>query len=189
MFRSRFNPLHVLALLVIATLTGCFGTDGGKDKSNPCAADASLCTPRGDLRDTGAVVFIGCAGCHGENGEGGRGPNVANSDFVMNPAYRERLIHIVLAGNMDSLRVNGVFVPGGGMPEHTWLTDLEIAGALTYIRSVLNDTLVTDCAPQPEEEFEQSPCVRTARTATEMDLDSVAVWEVKAVRDTLTMPE
>lgn len=147
-----------------------------------------LFLPRTVLRDTGAALFSTCAGCHGESGEGGRGPKIANADFFMNPDNRELITKVVLAGGFgvleDTIRVNGVLVTTGGMPG--WASDFddaEIAGLLTYVRSVLTDTLVTNCAPS--EDSMESPCTRTERTENEMDLDSVAVWEVRAVRDTL----
>jgi mono/diheme cytochrome c family protein len=189
--RTRKNTIRSVfalsALVGVLAISGCFPSDGG-DKKNGNTYD-SLHVPRAILRDTGAVVYAAnCVGCHGGEGQGERGPQVANSDFVMN--NRERVIKILLQGNVDSLRVNGVFYDGGGMP--AWgdqFSNLEIAGILTYFRSVLNDTLVTNCNPNNLDANSQPICERTARNPADMDLDSVAVWEVKAVRDTLPQPE
>jgi mono/diheme cytochrome c family protein len=185
----------VLALAALS-LNGCFGTDSSDDP-NPCADDASLCLPREALRDTGEVYFGNCSGCHGENGngQGHGGPRLGNSDFFMN--NRQRVINLVLRGNQETppyiptFVINGDTIHGGGMP--AWgtpageggLSNVQIAGILTYIRSVLNDSLVTNCNPAVTDPNGHPICTKTARSAMDMDLDTVAVWEVKAVRDTL----
>jgi mono/diheme cytochrome c family protein len=157
---------------------------------NPCKDNASLCTPRAALRDTGEAVFQTCAGCHGMGGEGGRGPALANSDFFMN--NRLKVINLVLRGNFDSpayldtFTVNGEHIQGGGMPGWKEIyTDVEIAGVLTYLRSVLNDSTVISCNPNVLDGNGKPTCVKQARNPSAMDVDSVAAWEVKAVRDTL----
>jgi hypothetical protein len=145
------------------------------------------------LRDTGAVVFQNCAGCHGDVGQGGRGPALANSDFFMN--NRQIVINLVLRGNqedplyIDSLVVNGVTYQGGGMPAQAgYYTDRQLAAVLTYLRSVLNDSLVLSCDPNTLDENFMPTCVKQERTQAAMDLDIVAPWEVKAVRDSLGLP-
>lgn len=164
------------ALASVVAITGCFPSDddGGNEK-NP--ADYVV---RAALIDTGTSVYsMNCAGCHGAVGQGERAPQVANSDFVQQ--NRQRVIDILLAGNTDSIYVNGVRQEGGGMPE--WgssLSNLEIAGVLTYIRSVLNDSLVTGCTTG-----DNPVCTKTARTQADMVADTVAVWEVKAARKAL----
>lgn len=195
------KPAAVLGFLTLGlaafALSGCFGeeyqgppTPPPVVVSNPCADNDTLCIPRAVLRDTGEVIFQNCSGCHGTEGEGGRGPQLANSDFFMN--NRLRVINLVLRGNygdppyIDTLVVNGVVWLGGGMPPHRdVLSDLEIAGVLTWLRSVKNDSTVTNCNPDVLDENLMPTCTKTARNPSEMELDTVAVWEVKAVRDTL----
>jgi hypothetical protein len=153
--------------------------------------DVSLFTSRAALRDTGEVIFQTCAGCHGGDGHGGRGPALANSDFFMN--NRLKVINLVLRGNfeappyLDTFTVNGEHITGGGMPP--WresFTNVEIAGVLTYLRSVMNDSTVISCNPDLLDENTGKPvCVKQARSPAAMDLDSVAGWEIKLVRDTL----
>jgi mono/diheme cytochrome c family protein len=195
-------PVVVLGLLMALaalSLSGCFGEEyiGPPtpppvvvDPVNPCADDATLCVPAAALRDTGEVVFQQCSGCHGPEGQGERGPRVANSDFVMN--NRQGVINLILRGNQETmplypvLVVNGDSIWGGGMPAwHEFLTNHEIAGVLSYLRGVLNDSLVTNCDPNNRDDQGRPICTKTARTQTDMDKDTVAVWEVKAVRDSL----
>jgi mono/diheme cytochrome c family protein len=133
---------------------------------------------------------MNCVGCHGAEGQGERGPQLANSSFIMD--NRELAVALILRGNqvnpptVDSVWVNGVLHLAGDMPEHgSFLSNHEVAGLITFIRSVWNDTLVTNCDPNNVDANNAPICVRTPRTAAEMDLDSVAVWEVKAIRDTL----
>jgi hypothetical protein len=146
--------------------------------------------PRSRLLDSGAVLYTNCAGCHGMNGEGGRAPPHANADFVMN--NRQLVIRLVLRGNhedprtIDTLTVNGVPYAGGGMPGWAdYLSNFQIASVLTYIRAVLNDSLVTNCNPNVLDANDFPVCVKTPRSAAAIAADSVAVWEVKAVRDSL----
>ena len=179
--RSRFKSFRLAfgaaALAGVFAITGCFPTD---DDDDGVKNDPNDYIVRSVLVDTGVAVYgLNCTGCHGNVGQGERAPQVANSDFVQQ--NRQRVIDILLAGNTDSLYVNGVRQDGGGMPE--WgssLSDLEIAGVLTYIRSVLNDSLVTGCTTG-----ENPVCTKTARTQAEMAVDTVAVWEVKKARKDL----
>jgi hypothetical protein len=66
----------------------------------------------------------------------------------------------------------------GGGNEDIENSNFYIASILTWLRSVRNDSLVTDCTAP-------GVCTKTARSAADMKRDTVAVWEVKAVRDTL----
>jgi len=137
------------------------------------------------LIDTGIVLAENCFGCHGPlgNGQGHGGPVLANSDYVM--GSKTRLIATVLKGVSDSIRVNGIYFGGGGMP--SWAetySDVEVAGILTYIRSVLNDTLYTNCVNKPVGETEVS-CTKVPRDSTVRIADTVSVAQVKSVRDSL----
>jgi mono/diheme cytochrome c family protein len=176
----KFAPMTRLALLALTSALALAACDGG-GSSGPSEDPV-----RKALIDTGSVIFEGnCAGCHGPggNGHGHGAPQIANSNFVMGP--KTRLIKTVLYGNQDSLRVNGVFYAGGGMGE--WgssYTNYEVAGILTYVRSVLNDTLYTDCVNQPVGETTIS-CTKTARPAAERIADIIVEAEVKAVRDSI----
>ncbi len=158
------------------------GSNGAVVESNSFTLTVGT-AHRAMLRDSGDVLFTdNCSGCHGAMGEGGRGPRVGNSDFLMN--MRERVISILIRGNMDTVVVNGQCVTGGGMPpgggnDEVAQSNFKIASILTYVRTVLNDSIPTNCNTNGE-------CTMTARTDTQIAQDSLAVWEVKAVRDTLS---
>ena len=181
--------LFVGALALGALLSAC---NGGSTNPTDNCPEPGKCNPMSQLLDTGAVVFQSCAGCHGFDGRGyaGAKPPLANSDFFMNPANRAKVIDIVLNGYYDSLYVNGMWYKGD-MPEHTYLSDLAIAGVLTYIRTQLNDSTVVSCTDyNPADTTTFDPidgfaiCQKTPRDPAVQALDSVAAWEVKRVRDT-----
>jgi cytochrome c553 len=181
--RVKLFSLVGLAGLAVATslLVGCKTTDNTPDG---CSGSDSLYVCKEQLVQLGTTVYSeNCSGCHGANGEGVRAPNVANSDFVM--GSKERLIVTMLHGVRDSIRVNGVFWGGNGMA--AWeeiLSNREIAGVLTYIRATMNDSLYSGCAPV---DFIPSNCSSiVARSGSDIASDSIPVWMVKAVRDTLT---
>jgi mono/diheme cytochrome c family protein len=66
-------------------------------------------------------------------GDGARFPPLAGTKWVVGNRNKEELITILLAGLEGQIEVNGV--PYNGiMPAHSFLSDAEIAGVLTYIR-------------------------------------------------------
>jgi mono/diheme cytochrome c family protein len=181
------KTMQLLTAACFAALAFAACTTDPKDETPSGVAD-SLHVSGAQMRLVGDTVFRNnCSGCHGVYGEGGHGPLVANSSFVAN---NRRLIQVlVLRGNtgepktVDTLVVNGRVIVGGGMPAwHEILTNKEIASVLTYLRSVLNDSTVVSCTGGDE-----SVCVKTARSAGDMAKDTVAVWEVKAIRDSLQL--
>lgn len=170
--------------LFAVLMTAC--NDKTTTPPGPCGDNNELCVSKQILIDSGTVTFANhCSGCHGEagNGQGHGAPVLANSDYVM--GSKARLIKTVLHGVTDTIYVNGQMYAGGGMPSwDNMLTNTEIAGILTYIRAVLNDSLVTDCVADPEDEFDIT-CTRTARAPADIANDSISVGEVKAVRDSI----
>lgn len=176
-FKSKHVKTLGVAFVTALAFSACI-SDSGNGGGEPGPAVGS----RQFLIDSGAVVYTDvCAGCHGESGEGSRGPRLHNSDFVM--GSKTRLIKTVLAGNTDSIQVNGVWYAGGGMPPHyDVLTDLDAAALLTYIRVVFNDSLVTNCVAV--DEFSAN-CEFNPRPQAEIDIDSVSVDQVAHVRDSL----
>jgi hypothetical protein len=179
-FHKTF-PLFVFVAVLVSTLgfNGCFGTDKGDDPPKTgytCLENDPLCRPRQVLLDSGQILFteIGCAGCHGELGQGSGAPPLANSDYFM--AIRLRPVEIVLRGLSDSILVNGKWYDGY-MPTWDFLSDMEVAAILTYLRAGLNDSTVVSC--------DDAGCEKVPRSAAEIANDSIAVWEVKAIRDAL----
>lgn len=86
------------------------------------------------LLETGAQTYnIYCATCHQTNGKGDgtRFPPLSETDWVTR--NNKRLISLVLNGLEEQIEVNGVNY-NGIMPAHSFLSDVEIAGVLTYIR-------------------------------------------------------
>lgn len=191
MFKTRTSAYLTPALAAVAAalfLAGCFGSDSNDDKG----------PSRNQLLKLGDEIYHErCDGCHGVDGEGGRGPRVANSSYVQGD--KERLIRTVLNGlsEKDTIVVNGDTFVGGQMPwwrfdaftaeddPFNYLTDLQVASVLTYIRVALNDTLVGDCVNNAGE----ITCVKTPRPQADIDADIITVDMVTAVRDTLPMPE
>ncbi len=188
-FTTRLFSLPAAGLAAGLFLAGCFDAGSGPEKhpAAPSWADSAH-APRAVLLDSGAAYFQSCAGCHGPHGEGERGPALANADYLM--ADRARSIRVVLEGVFDSIRVNGEPWPGYGMPGFgDMMTDFEIAAVLTYIRAVLNDSLVVSCIPQDLDEGIFASCEKEPRTAGEIAVDSIAVSEVAAVRASLATLE
>lgn len=85
----------------------------------------------------GKQVFLQtCSACHQVNGEGvaDQIPPLARSDFLMNPANRERIIRGVLMGQSDEMVVNGKIYKNTMIPLG-YLTDEQVAAVLTYSRN------------------------------------------------------
>lgn len=79
------------------------------------------------------LYYSYCGICHQSNGKGasGRYPPLAGADWVTGD--KERLIGIVLNGLEGPIDVNGETY-NNVMPQHSFLSDEDIASVLTYIR-------------------------------------------------------
>jgi hypothetical protein len=182
------------AILAAFALVACNG--GGGNGSDP---DAELCpdsyvagsydslhVPLCVMLDSGAVLYDGnCTGCHGLGGKGQAGgvPPHANADFVQQ--NQRKLIEILLAGYSDSIKVNGLWY-NAGMPAFAEsFSNREVASILTYIHVALNDSTVGTCDANNLDDEGFATCVKTLRTVATRKADSVAVWQVKAVRDSI----
>lgn len=86
-------------------------------------------------REAGALSYhTYCATCHQKNGkgDGSRFPPLDNSEWVIGD--KTRLIQLTLEGLSEPIEVKGQ--PYNGiMPQHSFLSDQEVAGVLSYIRS------------------------------------------------------
>ncbi len=80
-----------------------------------------------------------CASCHQHNGQGasGRFPSLANVSWVT--GNKDLLISIVLKGMEGPIEVNGEQF-NGTMPEHSFLSDEQVAKVLTYVRQSFGNT-------------------------------------------------
>jgi len=176
-----------LAGLTLASSLMISCTSTTDSVADGCTTGDSLTVCRELLVETGTTLFAqNCSGCHGQagNGQGHGAPPIANADYAM--GTHERLVVTLLHGVRAPITVNGKSYPGGSMQawEETF-TNKEIAGLTTYIRSVLNDSLVSNCVASPTD-AEVITCTKTARNPADVLKDTVPVWFVKAVRDTLS---
>jgi mono/diheme cytochrome c family protein len=80
-----------------------------------------------------AIYAANCSGCHAANGAGGVGPPLAgNPDVTGAPA---KVVHTLLYGLNEKITVAGKDYPGGMPAWKGQLSDAEIAGVASYIRS------------------------------------------------------
>ena len=79
------------------------------------------------------VYYTYCGTCHQSDGEGdgARFPTLVNTDWVTGD--KNRLIRIILEGMEGEIIVNGTTF-SNVMPQHSFLSDKQIADVLTYIR-------------------------------------------------------
>jgi mono/diheme cytochrome c family protein len=87
-----------------------------------------------DVSEGQRIYSIYCAICHQNDGQGAgtRYPPLAGTDWVSGD--KERLIKVILHGLEGEVEINGTIF-NSMMPQHSFLSDNEIAGLLTYIRS------------------------------------------------------
>jgi len=80
------------------------------------------------------IYNIYCATCHQNDGKGAtsRFPPLAQTDWVTGD--KKRLISLVLQGMEGPINVNGELY-STAMPQHSFLSDEQVAEVLTYIRS------------------------------------------------------
>lgn len=88
-----------------------------------------------DGEEAGALTYqTYCATCHQRNGKGDgtRFPPLDGSEWVTGD--KQRLIQLTLAGLAEPIEVKGQAY-NGIMPQHSFLSDQEIAAVLSFIRS------------------------------------------------------
>ena len=87
-----------------------------------------------DLTLGGKIYTTFCVTCHQTNGKGasGRFPPLNKTDWVVGD--KSQLISLIINGLEGQIEVNGETY-NGIMPQHSFLSDEEIAGVLTYIRT------------------------------------------------------
>jgi nitrite reductase (NO-forming) len=80
------------------------------------------------------VYTLYCQGCHMENGKGTPdiNPPVAKADYLKKPS--KTLINVILKGQSGEVVVNGKKY-NAMMPAQDYLTDVQIADVLNYIRN------------------------------------------------------
>ena len=123
-------------------LTGCQPQGGeGGGQAAPAAGDTAVHDAEvaaGDMSDVAArgeaVYLANCAACHQPDGQGltGAFPPLAQSDFLL--GNRQEVLQAALFGLSGPITVNGVEY-NGVMPSVGYLTDQELADAVTYVFS------------------------------------------------------
>jgi mono/diheme cytochrome c family protein len=85
------------------------------------------------------VYALYCQNCHMEDGKGtpGINPPLAKADYIKKPA--KVLIDIILKGQSGDILVNGQKY-NAIMPAQDYLTDMQIADVLNYVRNTWGNT-------------------------------------------------
>jgi mono/diheme cytochrome c family protein len=138
------------------------------------------------LIDTGEVLFSQmCTGCHGVDGRGyaGATPPLANSDYFL--TNRLKSVEIVLGGYDEPLVVNGMAYQSTMPAWADFLTNVEVAGILTYLRAVRNDSTVVSCNSSSFDADGFAVCQKVVRSPSAIAADSISIREVRDIRDAL----
>jgi nitrite reductase (NO-forming)/hydroxylamine reductase len=140
------NYLGILLLALAALVMNACAQEGDGDQAAPVASDTAVHDAEvasGDMADVmarGEAVYLGnCAACHQPTGLGlpGAFPPLAQSDFLQ--GNRQDVMQAALFGMSGPLTVNGVDY-NGVMPSQGFLSDQELADALTYVFSSWGNT-------------------------------------------------
>ena len=102
------------------------------------------------------VYQLYCANCHQKDGKGasGRFPPLAGTEWVTGD--KERLISIILNGREEPMEVLGETYTVA-MPQHSFLSDIEISQVLTYIRQHFGNTASPIGEKEVQEVREKNP--------------------------------
>ena len=133
-FRVVLLGLMALAISACAQETG--GDQAASSASDTAVHDAEVASgDMGEVMARGETVYLGnCAACHQPTGQGlpGAFPPLAQSDFL--EGNRQDVMQAALFGLSGPITVNGVDY-NGVMPSMGYLSDQELADALTYVFS------------------------------------------------------
>ena len=137
MNRSTSSTTAMLAVLAASfALSGCQGDDvaHAKDASDTAVHTAETASGAiADLMARGEKVYLtNCAACHQADGSGLKGafPPLAQSDYLKGD--RKTVMAAALFGLSGPITVNGVDY-NGVMPSLGYLSDEDLAAALTYV--------------------------------------------------------
>jgi len=136
---SKYFRVVLLGLMALA-ISACAQETGGdqavSSASDTAVHDAEVASgDMGEVMARGETVYLGnCAACHQPTGQGlpGAFPPLAQSDFLQ--GNRQDVMQAALFGLSGPITVNGVDY-NGVMPSMGYLSDQELADALTYVFS------------------------------------------------------
>jgi nitrite reductase (NO-forming) len=107
--------------------------------------------PHQDLEESikrGKEVYVlNCQNCHMEDGKGTPeiNPPLADADYLKKPA--DTLIEVILKGQSGEVVVNGQKY-NIAMPAQEYLTDIQIADVLNYVRNSWGNKIPGAIAPE-----------------------------------------
>jgi nitrite reductase (NO-forming)/hydroxylamine reductase len=126
--------LRIMLLGITATAINACAQDTDSGQADTAVHDAEVASgAMDDVMARGESVFLGtCAACHQPTGQGlpGAFPPLAGSDFLA--GNRREVMQAALFGLSGPITVNGVEY-NGVMPSVGYLSDQELADALTYV--------------------------------------------------------
>jgi nitrite reductase (NO-forming)/hydroxylamine reductase len=119
---------------LILQACGPAGEQSAQTTSDTAVHDAEVAAgAMGDVMARGEAVYLAnCAACHQPNGQGlvGAFPPLAGSDYLL--GERRQVMQAALFGLSGPITVNGVDY-NGVMPSMGYLSDEDLAAALTYV--------------------------------------------------------
>ena len=127
----------IIGLAVILALSGC--PQNGNSAAQQAGSDTAVhqaetaAGTTAEIMARGQTVYAGsCQACHQANGQGlaGAFPPLAQSDFLA--GNRREVMQAALFGMSGPITVNGVDY-NGVMPSMGYLSDQQLADALTYV--------------------------------------------------------
>jgi len=184
-FLNKSAALATLAALSLVVVIGCNKT------TDPIVEPPVSMTLRDSLIAEGKTTFeSSCVACHGQHGEGESAPLLLHSDYLI--AQRMRPARILLMGLPNPIDTNPIVVNGiqhenqmfAIASTNNW-NDRKIAGVLTYVRAVLNDSTSTNCVVGENGDGQTvSTCTIVPSPADA--ITTITPEEIAALRDSLT---
>lgn len=126
----------LLSTTLAVVITACGGKKETEESASATEAPKALAEqPVADQVHPGKKIYSQyCIVCHMADGKGieNMNPPLIQTEWVLGD--KERLVKVVLNGLSEKIEVNGVTYQGV-MPNHSYLSDKDIADVLSYVRS------------------------------------------------------
>ncbi len=130
----RFTLALILVTIYLLVACGAGNGQEGAQSADTAVHDAEVASgSMAEVMARGETVYLGhCAACHQPNGQGlpGAFPPLAGSDYLQRD--RREVLTAAVFGLSGPITVNGVDY-NGVMPSMGYLSDRELADALTYV--------------------------------------------------------